>query len=152
MEIRTTRFGSIEVDESTLIRMERGLLGFDEEKEFCLLKHGEGNGFAWLQSTSDPELAFVTIDPMDFFEDYEVEISDSDADRLDLTSEQDAMVLTIVTIDKDAQRITANLAAPIIVNSKNLLAAQVVLQDERYPVRHPLIGRQERKPAVAKVA
>lgn len=152
MEIKTTRFGAIEVDENSVIRMERGPLGFDEETEFTLVKHRDGRGFTWLQSLSDPDLAFVAVDPISFFTDYEIEISDADAERLDLTSEEDAMVLTIVTVDKDAAQVTANLAAPIVINSKNLMGAQIVLQDERYPIRHPLIGKEVAEPVAAKAA
>ncbi len=43
-------------------------------------------------------LAFVVVDPSKFFDDYEVEISDADAEKLHLTNENDANVLVIVTI------------------------------------------------------
>lgn len=152
MTVETTRFGVVQVDDSSLVNMTSGPLGFESYTRYCLIDHRPDANFRWLQSLEDPGLAFVVVNPSEFFANYEIEISDSDAARLDLDNEDNAMVLTIVTIDKDATRITANLAAPIVVNTKNLMAAQVVLQDERYPIRHPLIGSAVAEPVVAKAA
>lgn len=152
MTVETTRFGVVETEDSSQVRMTSGPLGFEEYTRFCLIDHSPDANFRWLQSMEDPGLAFVVVNPYDYFADYTIEISDADADRLGLTMEQDAVVMTIITLDKDATRITANLAAPIIVNSKNLMAAQIVLQDERYPIRHPLFGAAVAEPVIAKAA
>ena len=153
MRVETTRFGSIEVDENTLITMPSGLLGLETRTRFCLVRHRAGESFQWLQSVEEPGLAFVVIEPSDYFEGYEVEIGDSDVDKLRLTDAGDALVLTIVTIRDGGAVITANLAAPIIINSQNNLGAQVVLQNELYTTQHALIVRQAaHQTAVAKAA
>ncbi len=152
MTVETTRFGVVEIDDNSQVQMTSGLLGFEDHARYCLIDHSPEANFRWLQSMEDPGLAFVVVNPYDYFADYTIEISDADAAKLGLTKEEDAIVMTIVTLDKDASRITANLAAPIVVNSKNLRAAQVVLQDERYPIRHPLFGTSVAEPVVAKAA
>jgi flagellar assembly factor FliW len=158
MRVETTRFGSIEIDESTLITMPSGLPGFETRTRFCLVRHRAGENFQWLQSVEEPGLAFVVIQPSEYFEDYEVEIGDSDVDKLRLANAGDALVLTIVTIRDGSAKssdsvITANLAAPIVINSKNNIGAQVVLQNELYTTQHALIVRQAaHQTAVAKAA
>lgn len=152
MKVETTRFGVVDIDGSSQVQMTSGLLGFEDYTKFCLIDHGQDANFRWLQSMEDPDLAFVVVNPYDYFADYTIEISDADAGKLGLDNEEDASVMTIVTLDKDATRITANLAAPIVVNSKNLMAAQIVLQEERYPIRHPLFGSAVAEPVVAKAA
>jgi len=155
MEISTTRFGAMEVDKKSIIRMPRGPLGFEDEKEFFLMQHRDSTRFWWLQSATEPSLAFVVVDPCQFFSDYEIEISDSDVEKLNLKDAADAMVLTIVSIDRKSGEITANLAAPVVINAKELIGMQIVLQDDRYRVKHKLETRQNEDSAdkvVAKAA
>jgi flagellar assembly factor FliW len=149
MTVETTRFGSIEVDENTLITMPSGLPGFEKRTRFCLVRHRAGQNFQWLQSVEEPGLAFVVVDPSGYFESYEVEIGDSDVERLGLEDARDALVLAIVTIRNGGAVITANLAAPIVINSKNNIGAQVVLQNELYTTQHALIVRPAAHQAAA---
>lgn len=153
MRVETTRFGSMDVDDSALITMPSGLIGFEMCTRFFLVRHRAGESFQWLQSVDEPGLAFVVVDPAAYFDGYEIEISDSDVEKLGLTDAEDAVVLTIVTIRDGGAGITANLAAPIVINSKNNIGAQVVLQDERYTTRHALIVRRAaQQTATAKAA
>jgi flagellar assembly factor FliW len=139
MKVETTRFGALEVDDSALISMPSGMLGFEHCKQFILLQHKAGSSFNWFQSAEEPTVAFVVVDPVNYFADYEVEISDSDVEKLHITDSEDASVFVILTIKDEGKDISANLAAPIIVNFKEQLAAQVVLQNERYSTQHSLI-------------
>ena len=62
--VDTTRFGAIDIEESSVIEFPEGLLGFGDCKRYVLLDHPGGNGlFEWLQSVERPELAFCVIDP-----------------------------------------------------------------------------------------
>ncbi len=140
MKVETTRFGVLEIDESALITMPGGMLGFENCTRFFFLQHRTGSNFKWFQSVEEPAVAFVVVDPVLYFTDYEVEISDSDAEKLHLTADsEDASVFVILTIANQGKHVSANLAAPIIVNFAEQLAAQVVLQDERYSTQHSLI-------------
>lgn len=149
MKVETTRFGVVEIDETSLVSLPDGLLGFEEYRQYCLIQHRPSASFRWLQSVEEPSLAFVVVDPSEHFQDYEIEIGDSDIHKIQLRGAEDAMVLVIVSIRDGGKSITANLAAPIIVNSKNLTAAQIVLQDERYETRHAMFAEQTRHAAAA---
>ena len=152
MNVETTRFGALEVDDNMLVTMPSGLLGFEDYTKFCLIQHRGSAEFQWLQSTEEPGLAFVLVDPSKYFASYEIEISDSDVEKLKLASEDDAIVLAILTISNSGQNISANLAAPVIINSKNLIGAQVVLQNERYSTRHALAAKRAAETVTAKAA
>lgn len=145
MKVETTRFGALEVDKGSMVKMLTGPFGFEDQTEFCLIQHRSDTSFRWLQSTKIPDLAFVVVDPMEFFSDYEIEISDADAEKLHLTCEEDALVLTIVTIKNGGTSITANLIAPIIVNSRELLGAQIILQNEQYTTKHELVKKEHKQ-------
>lgn len=151
MKVETTRFGTLEIEDSSVIAMIRGPLAFEDMTRYCLLQHRPDTRFRWLQSLDRPDLAFVVIDPSEFFSGYQIEISDADAEKLNLTSPEDALVLAIVTVGAGGREITANLAAPIVINATERTAMQAVLQDSRYSVRQPLAKRsgakREREPA-----
>src|SRR4051794_22773628 len=72
MEINTSRFGRLNVDDERIMTFPRGLLGFPNHSRFALIQTGEENYFFWLQSVDDANLAFVVTDPTIFFKDYEV--------------------------------------------------------------------------------
>ncbi len=59
MKANTTRFGVLEVDDSSIIRMPKGPLGFEEQTQYILIQHREDTNFRWLQSLEEPSLAFV---------------------------------------------------------------------------------------------
>lgn len=141
MTIDTTRFGAVEIEESRLVTIQDGLLGFEGVEAFCLIEHGPDSPFCWLQAVENPELAFVTINPFDFFPAYDLEITDADAERLALSSADDALVLTLVTLTDDA--VTTNLLGPIIVNRHGRQARQVVLNNSPYSTRHALVSEAE---------
>ena len=137
MMIETTRFGTVQVEDETLLTFPEGVLGFEAEKDYCLLEHAPGSPFLWLQSTVNPSLAFVVVNPFNFAQEYELTISDADTVHLQLDSPEDVQVLTIVTIS--GGEITMNLVGPIVVNHRRRLARQVILSDSRYGTRHALI-------------
>ena len=64
--------------------------------------------------------------------------ADATAERLNLQDSDDALMLVILTVDKEPADATANLMGPIVVNRHTLDAAQVVLTGSDYEVRTPL--------------
>jgi flagellar assembly factor FliW len=147
MVVETTRFGQLEVDPCRTITLQRGLIGFPPNQHFILIEHTNGGPFQWLQSLDDPLLAFVVVDPMLYFPDYNVEISDEDAAGLDIRSAQDAQVLTTVTIQPAAAQVTANLLGPIVIGVNSRKGAQVVLNGEQYSTRHAVPTPPRAEPA-----
>ena len=59
MEVRTSRFGVIDIAEDRVITLPKGVLGFPNFTRYCLLQPGDDACFFWLQSLDDPSLAFV---------------------------------------------------------------------------------------------
>lgn len=147
MKVNTTRFGVIEVDDSSVINLVQGPVGFEPQSRYCLVQHRPDTKFRWLQSMEEPGLAFVVIDPSEFFANYEFEISDADAEKIHLSHPEEALALAIVTVAKDSEEVTANLAAPILINSRELFGMQVVLQESSYLVKQPLAEQPVKNPA-----
>ena len=146
MEVRTTRFGVIEIAEDRVITFSKGLLGFPERIRFCLLQPGEDACFFWLQSLDDPNLAFVVTDPTLFVPDYNVPIRREQIDALSIKEVADAQVFVIV--NKVDGVLTGNLQGPLVVNTLERCGEQVVLAEKRWTTRHELV-RVEQTSAAA---
>jgi flagellar assembly factor FliW len=137
--IQSDQFGEFEVTPDLIYSFPKGIPGIPEFVEAVLVSatgtaEFEGlevaDSFWWLQDTKDPTVAFLCVDPWLVAAEYEV---DFDAEALGVEAPEDVMVLAIVTSHDDGM--TANLRAPLILNSKNRVAAQVVLDDPQWPIR-----------------
>ncbi|MGQ0627552.1 MAG: flagellar assembly protein FliW [Phycisphaerales bacterium] len=141
MEVRTTRFGTVEIAEDRVIEFPKGLLGFASCTRFCLLKPSEEACFHWMQSLDDPGLAFVVTDPLLFVPDFTVPIRPEQMSELKLRRTEDAKVMVIV--NKVEQTLTGNLQGPIVINVDSRVAEQFVLAEKRWTTRHPLVKLAE---------
>ncbi len=137
MEVRTTRFGVIEIAEDREITFPNGVLGFPEHRRYCLLQPGDDACFFWLQSLDDPDLAFVVTDPTLFVAGYSVPIRAEQMGTLGLSSLDDAQVFVIV--NKVEDELTGNLQGPLVINTLERRGEQLVLAEKRWTTRHPLI-------------
>ncbi|MCE5286514.1 MAG: flagellar assembly protein FliW [Pelosinus sp.] len=138
MLIQSTRLGEIEIDESELIHFPYGVPGFLDEKEFALLAVQEGNPFSFLQSTREPNLTFIIVDPFSFFSDYEFEIKDEIAEEFGFNEADVLQIMSMVRVPENPEEMTANLLAPVIINLVNRRAIQFVLEKSPYQIRHRL--------------
>ncbi len=141
MQILTSRFGLIEVPEEEIIYMPHGMIGFIEEKKFVLRRHAENSPFLWFQSLRTETLAFVLIDPFLFEPTYQIQITDEDRRDLEWNgAEEGIQALVVVNFSNKDQvfKVTANLLAPILINTKKRLAKQVILYESQYSYRYPL--------------
>lgn len=139
MIIHSTRFGELDLPDNSIITFESGLPGFPEERSFVLLPYASDSPFASLQSTHDPDLAFLLTEPFAFFPDYQFELNDAVAAEFGLAAEDSPQVLCIVTVPEKAQEMTANLLAPVIINNRDRKGCQIVLETKQYTTRHRML-------------
>lgn len=145
MKIDTKYHGNLEINTNEVLSFDKGIPGFLDEKKFIVLPLSDDEIFYVLQSITTPELAFVISSPFNFFKDYDFNLEEQLADDLGLESENDIVVHTILTVQDPFQNTTANLQAPIIINSKNQKAKQVILHNEQYRTKHPIFGNTKVK-------
>src|SRR5205823_5653852 len=101
----------------------------------------DGTPFSVLRCLDDPDLQFVVVPPAAFFPEYQVDLDEETADRIDLRSENDADTYVIITLGDTPSDATANLLGPIVVNKRNREAVQAVLAASGYELRAPLLQR-----------
>ncbi|MFS3127076.1 flagellar assembly protein FliW [Nocardioides sp. Bht2] len=129
----------MEVPELPVIELVRPMPGFSDDLRFTLVRLDDDGTLCELRSLEHADLRFLVVSAGLFFADYAPEISDEDALALDLTRAEDALVLVLLNPGDSLESTTANLLAPVVVNTNSLKAAQVVLDDRRHSLATPLV-------------
>ncbi len=153
MQVETTRFGVIEVPDDEVVSFADGLPGFRGARSMVLLGAGDIAGedgtdaerdhhsLYWLQDVDDPDLAFLTTVPWSVYPDYDIDVEPDDLDGAD---PEDLCVLAIVTVRRGdgGVRLTSNLLAPVVIDTRRRIGKQLILQDTDWPVQAPLAESQ----------
>ncbi len=138
MKIKTTRFGELEVNPNDVLTFSEGLLGFENLKKYFVVDPGDSTLILWLQSTEDEKVAFPIIEPKIFKPDYIAKLLPADLNGLELETLQTAKLYSILTIPANVTEMSANLKAPVVVNSTKKVGKQIVLQDSKLSVKHEM--------------
>ncbi len=136
MIIETGRFGQLTVGEDEVIHIPQGILGFPNDTRYCLVDLADDTLILWLQSLDHPNVAFPVLEPKVFRLDYAARLSAQELRELKLQNVNQSAVLSILTIPEDVAQMTANLKAPLVLNLKEQIGKQVVLQENEYSVKH----------------
>jgi flagellar assembly factor FliW len=134
--IKTGRFGQLTVGEDETIHIPQGILGFPEYTKYCLVDPGDETLILWLQSMENPDISFPLLEPKIFRTDYAARLSAAELRELKLENINQSAVFSILTIGEDITQMTANLKAPLVINLKQQVAKQVVLQENEYSIKH----------------
>jgi len=138
MIVKSVRLGPLDVPENKIVNMEKPILGFENLRRFCLIELDEIKPFLWFQSADDPAVAFMIVNPIMFFRDYRIEINSKEIAELNISDVSSVETYAIVTIPDNPEDISINLQGPILINTENRRAKQLVLVNSHYQVRHKL--------------
>lgn len=140
MLIKTKYLEDVEVFEEDIISFPYGLLGFENHHKFVILDIPGNNHFKLLQDVNHSYLGFLLISPWDFFNDYEMDIPDESLSKIGINPIHDNKieVYNIVTVSGTFQESTTNLIAPIVINSRDKIGKQFILNDSIYTTKHKL--------------
>lgn len=145
MLIKTKCFGEVDIADEKIVYFPEGILGFEELKKYTLIfdvkKNGEKSKIAWLQSVEEPDLALPVINPFEVKKDYDPIVKDAMLKDLGEVTSENAVVLLVVTVPTDIAKATANLKAPIIMNSDTRRGAQVIVENKDYIIKYPIIDK-----------
>ena len=136
IQIKTTRFGAVEIETTDVLRFPAGLIGLEQCQEWVLLADGENDALGWLQSTQRPDLAVAVVSPRRYVPEYQVRVARRELAPLQLEDAHPAQVLVIV--GKNDRSITLNLKAPLAINLQRRLGRQMITNGNQ-PLRFPLV-------------
>jgi len=151
MQLETTRFGAIEIEDSAVITLTQPIIGFEENRRFVILPGPEGSPVQWLQSTDRGDLAFLIMDPRAVVPDYHVDLNSHDLAELAASGVEELNVYTLVVVPQDKTQVRTNLRAPLIINPKQRLGKQTILERSDYPIQF-FLARDRQAPEASEVA
>ena len=103
--------------------------GFPTQPGICHGPKAEERPFAWMQSVSDPDLVFAVVDAYAWVKDFMLEVDDAELLEMGSLDPMDYAVYFILRIQEQDSRMTlrAKPNAPVLVNTKNRRAKQIVI-------------------------
>ncbi|MGV3522708.1 MAG: flagellar assembly protein FliW [Candidatus Sericytochromatia bacterium] len=118
--------------------VDQGLLGFESLLRYELSVYDPQTPFYWLRAQDEADVAFLVMEPSLLLDDYAFDLSAEDAERLEIHTTEDALVLVLLSVPEDPLAMTANLLGPLIFHRESGLGRQLVLERQAYPVRYPV--------------
>ena len=142
MKINTKYHGEIELTEEDILRFEKGIPGFPSQTKFVGIPLTDDGLFQVLQSVTDADIGFILTDPFFFKKDYDFVLEDGVVESLQIQRTEEVKVSVIITPQEPFNESTANLQAPVIMNTSNNKARQVILTNTTYQTKHPLFAEE----------
>jgi flagellar assembly factor FliW len=124
MQIETFQFGTVDFREENIMKFKSGLFGFEELKNFLLIKPDDDNIFYWLYSIDNPDIGFPLIGLNVIYENY--------------PAEERSTAFGIVTMNRDPLKVTVNSKAPVYINQDDRTGFQKIVDNEKYHVHYNL--------------
>ena len=130
MLIETSRFGTLDVEESKFIRFPWGIPAFEDLKRFILMEHGSGP-IHWLQAVDDPAVAFIVCPPE--IPGVSYRIPPRKKEPIQLEDDQDLVILILVSSMPDQNLLRFHVRNPLLFNTAMRLAYQWSIDPEDLP-------------------
>jgi flagellar assembly factor FliW len=122
-----------------VIELVRPMPGFPDLRRFALVRLDDAGDLCRLTSVDQPDLSFLVVPPGRFFPDYAPEVDEDVLADLEIRSADDVLLLVVLNAGTSLTSTTANLAAPVLVNTVSLRGGQIVL-DADLPLAAPLVS------------
>lgn len=125
-----------------------GLFGFEDYTKWTLEDSGY-EPFLLLKSCDKKALLeFLLVDPFLVCKDYEIDVDDSNLEKIGIKAPSDIFVLTIITMGQTGTTATTNLSGPVVINRKTGVAMQTVITDTRWTTKYDIIKALSAQEAV----
>ncbi|QAT40549.1 flagellar assembly protein FliW [Clostridium sp. JN-9] len=144
MKLSTKYHGIREYQQEDIITFNKGIPGFEGLRKFILFTVEDNNIFSILHSIEDETIGIILVSPFNVDKNYEFNLDDEIVSSLKINDPSQVLVLNTVTLNSDIKNITVNLKAPIVINNELKLGEQVILDNEKYQVKHPLFTENKK--------
>jgi flagellar assembly factor FliW len=139
LKLLTKYFGEIDYEPEDVLTFADGLFGFEDEKSFLLLPFAGGrHRLLCMQSIQTQGLAFVVMDPLALDPDYDPVLQGEELKDLGVSDSRDLGYYVLCMVKNPVAESTVNMRCPVAVNPQTRKSRQVILESDRYHMRHPL--------------
>ncbi|MBN2483045.1 MAG: flagellar assembly protein FliW [Candidatus Omnitrophica bacterium] len=128
-EVKNIDYQVLDLKKENIFTFSEGIPGFEKVQRFAILTNPEEAPFGRLTAI-EHDLCFIIINPWTVYPEYKPDIDQEDIDKIESPSNEEILILAIVTIPEGApQEATMNLVAPLIIHTKKGLGRQVILNN-----------------------
>jgi len=142
MLIHTKDYDFVTVKDEDIIDFPEGVYAFENSKRFVVLDTNSKAGIMQLQSAQAQTPRFIILDPFMFLEDYTPIVPEEAMRKLKATSLEQLNFFVIAVIPENIGLATVNLKSPVMINFKERLGMQVMLENSEYSVRFRLFDQE----------
>ncbi len=154
-----SRLVSLPIRPEHIFHFPLGLPAFEDFKNYVFTIKPDTRPFMFMNAIEPAGLSFVCVDPFLVHPRYAPRIGAADQEFLRVSSLEDILLLSIVTVRPDVRETTVNLQGPLAINMKTSVGKQIICEGQTYPVRHrvweameamrpPMAARERRATAV----
>ncbi len=141
MKFNTRLFGEVDIAEDKVLCFDNGIIGLENLKKFTLIydsEKEEAGRIIWLQSLEEEAYALPVLNPNNVIKDYNPIVDNELLEPLGEFKDDELMIFVTIRVPENIKDMTANLKAPVIINTGNMKACQVVAQNDEYLVKQPV--------------
>jgi flagellar assembly factor FliW len=124
----------------TLVTFPHGLVGCESWKHFVLIET-PNEPVHQLVCLDEPEIAFLVAEAWAVAPEYRVDLTEADEQVLGSRDLASLHMLCTLTMNREAPMLTANLVGPLVINRASGVGKQVVLVNNGYSLKHPVLDR-----------
>lgn len=139
--VYTTRYGDVHLREDRLIAFPNGLFGFGDCTVFGVSKlpNVDESPLMLLQCVNEPDVAFMVGDPAVLGLSIDVEDKKQALKETKMPAEHTQFLVILTMYDHgDGYYVTANMRAPILVDSAKRVAKQHILTNKEYSTQQKI--------------
>ncbi len=132
-------FGDVEVNEENVIKFIYGLPGFETLTRFTVDELKDYPPFRVLQSLEEPDISMLILDIRLLKIRDQIKIPFKELKNIGIDpgkSIDDTEIYVILKVDNERQQLTANIKAPIVINNKDKVGCQVILEDKNLSIEY----------------
>ena len=145
-DVRTTEKIAVGIkkytnNEENVIRFNFGLPGFESLTKFLIEEITGYTPFKILHSIEEPSVALLIIEYKKILSQDLIELTYNELKRggaIIAKDDHSTDVYTILQYDREIKSFTANLKAPIIVDTHHMTGNQIILDHDAFPVNYQL--------------
>lgn len=141
MKAMTKYFGEVDIEEDKVLEFPNGIIGFENLHKFAIIydiERGKDVNVSYLQSLEEPLLVLPVVNPLVVLDSYNPMIEDELLVPLDMPKEDEIMVLLAMTVPADLTKMTVNMKAPFVINTRTKKGGQIIVENTDYQIRYPI--------------
>lgn len=134
--------------EPRIVHFPQGIPGFETHHDFRFIPE-EDMMLAQLISVQEDKVGFVLMRPEAYFPEYleKIDVDEESVKVLNISADTLVDVWVILTLHRqDMAKSTANLRAPLLLNTAEGVGMQVIFNDDRYLTRQLIFTEKNPQP------